>query len=60
MNLTLNGTVNSFLLADLILFLFLTAIDVFVADQPTNKILKVILVIVCLIIAFAISFFVHA
>ncbi len=60
MNISLTATNASFLLADLVLFLFLNVIDIFVADQPTNKILKVILIIICLIIAFTIGLFIHA
>lgn len=57
MNLSINGSIGSFLLAVLVYWLFTIVIDTFVAEPNANKLFKVILLIICLVIALGGSLF---
>ena len=60
MNISINGTVGSFLLAVLVYWLFSIVIDTFITDANANKMFKIILLIVVLVIALGGSLFIHA
>ncbi len=60
MNISINGTVGSFLLAVLVYWLFSIVIDTFITDANANKMFKIILLIVALVIALGGSLFIHA
>lgn len=57
MNLSINGTVGSFLLAVLVYWLFSVVIDTFISDPNANKLFKMVLLIICLVIALGGSLF---
>jgi CDP-diglyceride synthetase len=57
MSLQINGSIGSFLLAVLVYFLFGAVIDTLVTDQPAQKIFKIILLVICVVIALAGSLF---
>lgn len=59
MSLTLSGTVTGFLFASLVFYLIGNAIDIFVSDAVTHKLFKVILIIICLVIAFGLQLVIH-
>lgn len=58
--ITFNGTVASFFLACLVYWLFEKGIDLIVSDPTANKLFKIILFIVSVIIAFSAQIFIHA
>jgi CDP-diglyceride synthetase len=60
MNLSVNGSIGSFLLAVLVYFLFGAVIDTLVTDAPANKLFKIILLVVCVLIALGGGLFFHA
>lgn len=60
MNLTVNGTIGSFLLAVLVYWLFALVIDTLIADPNAIKLFKIVLLIICLVIALGGSLLIHA
>ena len=58
--ITFNGTVASFFLACLIYWLFEKGIDLIASDPAANKIFKIVLFIICVIVAFSAQIFIHA
>ena len=55
----MGGTIESFLFAVLVYFLFALVVDAFVKDPRSNEIFKVILVIICILIALGGGLFIH-
>jgi len=60
MNISINGTVSSFFLACLVFWLFEKGIDLIVSDPVTNKLFKVVLFILCVVIALTTQIFIHS
>lgn len=59
MSLTLTGTVAGFLLGSLVFYLIGNAIDLFVSEPVAHRLFKIILIIVCLVIAFGLQLVIH-
>lgn len=60
MNLSINGVVIDLLIAVLLYYFGSVVIDAFVKDARANEIFKVVLLIVCIIIALGGTLFIHA
>lgn len=59
MTLTGNNVLVDLLIAVLIYFLGQAVIDTFITDAPANRIFKIVLLIICVLIAIGGSLFIH-
>lgn len=59
MNISINGTIASFLLAVLVYWLFSTVVATLIKDSKAQETFKIILLIICVVIALGGSLFLH-